>query len=111
METNNLNDSYTTSTDGVVKETRSNDFFEFKGDGDQPKNVKFNNYGWICPVCGSGCSPYTTVCPRCGGNGYYHEPWKVTCDDLRTNVTCQKTSDANNFTTAYSVNGNAPKVE
>ena len=44
METNNLNDSYTTSTDGTAKETRTNDF-EFKSDGDQLKNVKFGNYG------------------------------------------------------------------
>ena len=32
--------------------------------------------GWICPVCGRGLSPYTSVCP-ChfeGKNG-----WEVTC--------------------------------
>ena len=110
METNNLNDSYTTSTDGVVKETRTNEF-EFKTDGNQLKNVKFGNYGWICPVCGSGCSPYITVCPRCGGNGYFNKPWKVTCEDLRTNVTCQKEQEPNNFTQTYSVSGNAPKFE
>lgn len=22
-------------------------------------------YGWICPVCGSGVSPYQNVCPNC----------------------------------------------
>ena len=36
METNNLNDSYTPSTDSVTKETLTNDF-EFKSDGDQLK--------------------------------------------------------------------------
>ena len=46
METYNLNDFYTSSTDSVTKETQTNDF-GFKSDGDQLKNVKFGNYGWI----------------------------------------------------------------
>ena len=111
METNNLNDSYTTSTDGTAKETRTNDF-EFKTDGDQLKNVKFGNYGWICPVCGCGCSPYTTVCPHCSGNRQYNEPWKITCEDLRSNGTYQKIPETSHtFTTTCSVSGNAPKFE
>jgi hypothetical protein len=31
-------------------------------------------YGWICPICGSGISPYADVCPFCHGNGY-RWPW------------------------------------
>jgi len=29
-------------------------------------------YGWICPVCGRGLSPYTTSCPCT-------EKWEITC--------------------------------
>ena len=32
-------------------------------------------YGWICPVCGRGLSPYTNVCP-CKG---WDKGWKITC--------------------------------
>lgn len=31
--------------------------------------------GWICPVCGRGLSPLTTVCPCKNGN-----EWKITCE-------------------------------
>ena len=110
METNNLNDSYTPSTDGTANETRTNDF-EFKTDGDQLKNVKFGNYGWICPVCGSGCSPYTVVCPHCSGNRQCNEPCKITYEDLHSNGTYPKTPVSNTSTTTCSVSGNAPKFE
>ncbi len=31
--------------------------------------------GWICPICGRGLSPYTSVCPcKVIGKG-----WEVTC--------------------------------
>ena len=110
METNNLNDCHIHSTDGTANETRTNDF-EFKTDGDQLKNVKFGNYGWICPVCGCGCSPYTTVCPHCSGNRHFNEPWKITCEDLRPNGTYPKTPVSNTFASTCSVSGNAPKFE
>lgn len=35
----------------------------------------FPNYGWVCPVCGRGLSPYTSVFP-CKG---FDPGWKVTC--------------------------------
>lgn len=31
--------------------------------------------GWICPICGRGVSPYTTVCPC----KEYGKVWVVTC--------------------------------
>lgn len=31
--------------------------------------------GWICPVCGRGLSPFTTVCP-CKNDG---KGWEITC--------------------------------
>ena len=31
--------------------------------------------GWICPICGRGLSPYTSVCP-CKETG---KGWEVTC--------------------------------
>lgn len=30
--------------------------------------------GWVCPVCGRGLSPWTSVCPCKAGKG-----WEVTC--------------------------------
>ena len=110
METNNLYDCHTSSTDSVTKETRTNDF-EFKTDGNQLNNFKFGNYGWICPVCGSSCSPYTMVCPHCSGTRQYNEPYKITCEDLRPNETYSKTPVSNASTTTCSVSGNAPKFE
>ena len=38
---------------------------------DPPKMV-----GWICPVCGRGLSPYTTICPC---KGWIDGKWEVTC--------------------------------
>ena len=33
-----------------------------------PPQKKINgSYGWICPVCGAGVSPYQDHCPICSG--------------------------------------------
>ena len=40
---------------------------------DISKTNKFYNYGWICPVCGRGNSPFTSTCP---------------CRPLKTQITC-----------------------
>ena len=32
--------------------------------------------GWICPVCGRGLSPYTSVCPC---KGMVQGEWEITC--------------------------------
>lgn len=31
-------------------------------------------YGWVCPICGRGLSPFTVVCPCNNGKG-----WEITC--------------------------------
>jgi predicted amidophosphoribosyltransferase len=36
----------------------------------QKKPAPFYNYGWICPVCGRGLSPYTSSCPCMGVPNY-----------------------------------------
>ena len=53
----------------TVKDT----FTTAQGTPTSPVQI-FANYGWICPVCGRGLSPYTSVCPCQAGNG-----WEVTC--------------------------------
>lgn len=36
--------------------------------------------GWVCPVCGRGLSPFTTVCPCKNGKG-----WGITCQTITDN--------------------------
>lgn len=40
----------------------------------QPKQRIPQMRGWVCPVCGRGLSPYTSVCPCNNGKG-----WELTC--------------------------------
>ena len=40
---------------------------------EQETAIKFGNYGWICPICGRGNSPFTTTC---------------ICRPLNTQITC-----------------------
>lgn len=37
-------------------------------------------YGWVCPVCGRGNSPFTSTCPC--------KPidWKITCGNMYTSA-------------------------
>ena len=41
------------------------------------------SYGWICPVCGAGVSPYQDHCPCCSGKSLT-PTW--TCGTTATNV-------------------------
>ncbi len=54
-----------------VKPSKTNDvppIEETKTPIDEPislggQHTTFGNYGWICPVCGRGLSPFTSFCP------------------------------------------------
>lgn len=37
-------------------------------------------YGWICPVCGRGNSPFTSTCPCKPIN------WNLTCNNIYTSA-------------------------
>ena len=45
-------------------------------------------YGWVCPTCKRVFSPFTTMCPYCGGN--HGRDFVVTAEtsEYVTNVTC-----------------------
>ena len=49
---------------------------------EQNNHAIFYNYGWICPVCGRGNSPFTSTCPC--------KPWMqnvdITCNPLYKTV-------------------------
>ena len=46
-----------------------------------PASIKNNNgsiYGWICPICGKGISPYTSYCNCKYGECYTSTPTSTT---------------------------------
>lgn len=45
--------------------------------GDIPYNWGWGQPGWVCPKCGRVYSPYTSMCPYCGGSNY-----EFTCETL-----------------------------
>ena len=51
--------------DSIVDQQPTVDTVEYHG----------GRFGWVCPICGRGLSPYTNVCPCQNGKG-----WEVTCD-------------------------------
>ena len=55
-------DTYTSTTTGESKS--------------ETVTEPFPNYGWICPVCGRGLSPYTSVCPC-------KNKWEITFQEYR----------------------------
>lgn len=64
-------DGYTTETlMRKIEDYQTTDGIEWTKASDPPKMM-----GWICPVCGRGLSPFTSVCP-CKDNG---KGWEVTC--------------------------------
>jgi len=36
--------------------------------GQDIKNPVTYCYGWVCPVCGAGISPFVPICPNCSRN-------------------------------------------
>ena len=49
-------------------------FKSLRNTSESPKLVRPVTYGWVCPICGRGLSPTTSVCPCLNGKG-----WEVTC--------------------------------
>lgn len=35
-----------------------------------PQKIASGSYGWICPACGAGVSPYQNYCPCCSGKKF-----------------------------------------
>ena len=54
---------------------RLNDIFDKKYEFpiEPAKNVGIANYGWICPKCGRGNSPFLQTCPC------HPDTYKITC--------------------------------
>lgn len=44
-------------------------------------------YGWVCPTCKRVFSPFTTMCPYCGGNQCRDFVAVATTSEYVTNVT------------------------
>lgn len=53
--------------ENIVRETTTTADTKF-----QQITPEYKQTGWICPVCGRGLSPFTSVCPC-------KDKWEITC--------------------------------
>ena len=65
MDANDLNMLGTNLAEVGTEQTSTGETITITSE--QPKM-----YGWVCPVCGRGLSPFTRVCPC-------QDRWEVTC--------------------------------
>ena len=56
----------------------SNSNATFSKDKDKNKTKSAMIYGWICPICGKGISPYTSYCNCKYGECYTSTPTSLT---------------------------------
>lgn len=75
--TYNPNPHFTEPVDSFVSDKwKYNQFDPTKGDTKSETTNPPKMIGWICPVCGRGLSPFTSVCPC---KGFMEGKWEITC--------------------------------